>query len=295
MKTPPPLLPPMNTTIQQPISSFYQKRMSSHEPGYVLFLIDQSSSMNARFGDSNASKAQECALAVNRCLAELINICTNDEFVISNRSFISALGYGQGINDIFKNNFGTSILTVSDLDEKPLRKDKVWVTYELTNGQKIQKERAMPIWIEPVSENGTPMAEAFARAKQYAETWVEKYPTHHPPIVINVTDGEPNSMENARNAAEELQQVSTTDGATLLFNIHISSTAATPLVFPNLEADFPDQYSKFLFSLSSPLTQANVACARQAEIPVSEVSRGFAYNADYDALISCLNLLSKSM
>ena len=76
----------------------------------------------------------------------------------------------------------------------------------------------------------------------------------------------------------------------LLFNIHISSNQSAPIEFPDDESRLGDQYAKDLFQLSSPLPAYMQAIARQEGLHVSEMTRGFAFNADMVALIRFIDI-----
>ncbi len=84
--------------------------------------------------------------------------------------------------------------------------------------------------------------------------------------------------------------LSSDDGNVLLYNIHISSLNANPIMFPDSSFSLPDKYARFLFDISSVLPAKTQAIARQQGFTVTESSRGFAFNADMVQLISFLDI-----
>ena len=97
-------------------------------------------------------------------------------------------------------------------------------------------------------------------------------------------------MQNSSLVSDSIKALATNDGNVMIFNIHISSNQSASIEFPDDEDRLGDQYAKFLFRLSSPLPSYMQAIARQEGLPVSEMSRGFAFNADMVALIRFIDI-----
>src|ERR1700694_194718 len=89
-------------------------------------------------------------------------------------------------------------------------------------GMEIEVEVPIPLWVRPhAGDDDAPMCAAFQRAQELAEQWVANHPNNHPPIVINITGGIASDGDPTKPALR-LSRVSTTDGQTLLYNVHIS-------------------------------------------------------------------------
>jgi hypothetical protein len=58
----------------------------------------------------------------------------------------------------------------------------------------------------------SPAAPLF-QAKSILENWLSQHPDCFPPIVINITDGDPT------NAADEIRKLKNSDGEVLLFAV----------------------------------------------------------------------------
>ena len=97
-------------------------------------------------------------------------------------------------------------------------------------GGLVETKVKFPVWFDPVAENGTPMREAIELARDILRLWIVEHRRSYPPIVINITDGEPN--DDPTEAAGKLMALETEDGNVLLYNLHLSELAASPLLFP---------------------------------------------------------------
>jgi len=118
---------------------------------------------------------------------------------------------------------------------------------------------------------------------------VSEHAKGFPPIVINITDGEATDGEPLAEA-KALESLGTDDGASLLFNIHLSSTSAAPLELPAAPDRLPDPFAKVLFEMSSPLTPFMIARAKELGMPAEEGSRGFVFNAQPVQVIQFLDI-----
>lgn len=100
----------------------------------------------------------------------------------------------------------------------------------------------------------------------------------------------PEAPEDPSADAAALRSLATSDGETLLFNCHLSSSRAQPVVFHDSEDDLADKYAKPLFSMSSVLPEPIRQAAEQERFAVTADSRGFAFNADLQDLIQFLDI-----
>ena len=82
------------------------------------------------------------------------------------------------------------------------------------------------------------MNEIVMLAKRMISSFLNTYPRCFPPLVLNLTDGQPTDA-NPLSAAEELKNLRSSDGNVLMFNAHLSSTPSVPLTFPSDETGFP--------------------------------------------------------
>jgi hypothetical protein len=283
------------------ITMSYTQSLSSENPGYIIIMIDQSGSMSSNFGGtSGGSKAQECAKAVNRVLREIGLTCTAGQ-VIKNRCDISVLSYGASGNQAksaFAGNLASKpVVTMQELVNNCLRVDTVKMKVSDGAGGLVEVDEQFPIWIDPIASGTTPMAAAFEMAYTLVDSWTKSHQASFPPIVINITDGAPDSPSDAQVAASKLSNLGTSDGTTLILNAHISEGKAARVELPSSPTELPpgDGNAKFLFDISSELPP--VMFERAGAVGYQNLApgaRGFVYNADAETMIRLLDVGTRS-
>jgi hypothetical protein len=239
--------------------------------------------------ETGRRKADVLADAVNRFLAELSIKCSKDEGV---RDYfdIGVLGYGASVGPAFGGSLAAKDITsISDVASNPLRVDERSKKVDDGAGGLAEQTVKFPIWLDPVTNNGTPMVQALGHAKALVENWMAQHPDSFPPIVIHFTDGESTDGDPTA-AASAITSLSPRDGSVLLFNCHISSDSAPSTLFPDSDSALPNDFAKLLFRMSSPLPEKMRAAAEEEGLAAAEGSRGFAFNADAVALIQFLEV-----
>lgn len=273
----------------------YTAEVSRSNPSCLLFLLDQSESMNDPFGGAGSGeqkKSDALADATNRLLATLIIKCSKEEGV-RDYFHVGVVGYGGQVGAAFGGTLsGRDLVPLSEIATNPLRVDQRTRKMSDGAGGIVEQPFKFPVWIDPVHNNGTPMFQALDKAKSVVQGWIAQHPNCFPPIVINITDGEATDSDKGDPgaAADSIKALSVKDGNVLLFNIHLSSKQAPKSEFPDSEAALADQFAQLLFRMSSPLPPHQRSAAQQAGFSVSEGSRGFVFNADMVALVSFLDI-----
>jgi hypothetical protein len=273
--------------------SQYRQLISSANPGLILILVDQSESMKERYGAKNESKAAVAASAVNQVIYEIQQASQSGQR-IRDRCFVGVVGYGEEVKPVVGGMI--SVVAESPREVRVVKRD-----VSDGKGGLSEIDLHMPIWVQEAAANGTPMAEAFDTAADLIEDWIGGHPNSFPPVVINITDGMPNDLQQGgdgsatRAAVQRLMQLETSDGPTLLFNAHISSDDAAELIVPATLPASADQFAQFLFSLSSLIPRQLAASAVNAGFNPQSGSRAFAYNAKPETLIRLITFGSASM
>lgn len=275
------------------MNGLYVAEINRESPGCILFLLDQSQSMKGPFsGDKTTSKASAAADAINNLLMDLIVRCTlNFDEGPRNYFSIGVIGYGAraGVGPCFGGPLkGRDLVSVADLAANQLRVEERPKVIDDGSGRLVTTTVRFPVWLDPVAELGTPMAEAMQLARRVLAPWVAEHRKSYPPIVINITDGEPNT--DPTKAAGALTDLQSDDGEVLLYNIHLSSLVAAPITFPAKSAELPDRYAAMLFNISSEVPpQIREELALEG-YPVEPGTRGFVFNADPGAMIQFLDI-----
>lgn len=269
----------------------YTAEISRANPSCFLFVIDQSGSMQDPFGSGESSKrkADGVADAINRLLQELVLKCARAEGV-RDYYYVSVIGYGAQVAQAFSGSLaGKDLIPISEVANSPARiEERVKKVDDGAGGLVDQKVR-FPVWFEPIANGGTPMCLAMSRTQSILSTWLAQHPDGFPPTVINITDGESTDGDPS-SVATSIKNLASNDGNVLLYNVHISSMKATPIEFPDNEATLPDQYAQLLFRISSNLPDYTRSIASQAGYPVSDGTKGFAFNTDLVTLIKFLDI-----
>jgi hypothetical protein len=268
----------------------YSAEISRANPTSFVFLLDQSASMQDQIGSGEGQrKCDVVADALNRLLQELTIKCAKEEGV-RDYFYVSVIGYGANVGPALAGSLaGRDLVPLSEIAASPAKLETRSKKVPDGAGGLVDQEIKFPIWVNPVANGGTPMSNALTRAQSLVTSWLNDHPACFPPVVLNLTDGE-STDGNPTNPAEALRQLASTDGPTLLFNLHVTSDAAEPISFPDNDAALPNQYARTLFNLSSTLPDHMRTYAQQQGFTVSDGTRGFVFNADMTSIVQFLDI-----
>lgn len=274
----------------------YSAEISRENPSCFVFLIDQSTSMEDPLGSSLAggergqgSKADAVADAINKLLHSLVLRCAKSEGV-RDYYHVGVIGYGARVGSAFGGALaGQQLAPISAIANMPARVEERTKKEPDGAGGLVSKTVKFPIWFDPMHHGGTPMCEAFQVAQGIVAGWLSAHGACFPPIVINITDGE--STDGDPTAlAQRIQDLASSDGHVLLFNLHLSGDRSAPVVFPDDGTRLPDDYARMLHGMSSTLPESVLKSAQQEGFRVSSSTRGFAFNADLVSVIQFLEI-----
>jgi hypothetical protein len=268
----------------------YSAQITRTNPACILFLIDQSQSMNEPCVDGNPqSKAQMVADAINRLLQNVVLRSAKADGV---RDYfrVGVLGYGKRV----KSGLGGSVpfdvlVPVSKVGDAPLRVEtRTKMIHDGACGL-VEQTVKFPVWFDPEANGNTPMCEAFAAAALAVKSFIDEFPNAYPPIVLNLTDGMP-SDGNPQREARMIRNMTTTDGNALVFNLLLSQSAVAPDYFPATEDFLLDNCAKLLFRMSSRLPTKLWEVARSEGHDIQPEARGVVINADPTAVVRFLDI-----
>lgn len=268
----------------------YTAEINRTNPSCFLFLVDQSASMGSPFGGaSEKKKCEGLADALNRLLQNLLIKCAKAEG-IRDYFHVGVVGYGSEAALALSGPLaGQPLVTMSDLAAHPLRVEQRTRRVLDASGAMMDQGFKFPVWVEPVAQGKTAMCRALTLAHEYVSGFVGRFPHSFPPVVINISDGRATDGDPEEPAAA-LRELTTSDGNVLLFNIHVSSSAAEPVEFPGKESVLAHPYARLLFRLSSPLPPPMVEAARADGFALDGKPRGFVFNADLVSVIRFLDI-----
>lgn len=265
-----------------------EKQWSSATPGLLIILVDKSGSMMLPYqgADGSESRTVFVTKAINRTIREIINKNSSGKEP-KNRCFISVISYCSEVKeecsgflqDLFKSPKGTEIIKKRIGD--------------------IEKEKEYPIWIEPTNKDTwTDMRGAFLMAKKIVENWVNDKPNNPAPVIINISDGVPyydhkpneECMEETKNIAKEIMNISNADGNVLIFNAEIGDSTEK-IITPNSvsQVKVGGEGAEFLYEISSVIPSGYLKAAEKNGLPIENGSRGCIFSADADYLIKLID------
>jgi hypothetical protein len=268
----------------------YSAQISRTNPACLLFLIDQSGSMDHPFpGVFGQTKASVVADAVNRLIQNVVLRSAKADGV---RDYfrVGVIGYGKGIKAGLGGKIPFDILIpVSRVGDFPLRVETRTKSIPDGAGGVVEQKVKFPVWYDPEANGQTPMCEAMAAAGLAIKEFVAQFPDAFPPIVLNLTDGLPSDGDPQENA-RLIRSLKTSDGATLLFNLMISRQPMPAEYFPAAETGFTDTCSRLLFRMSSELPPKMWEAAKAEGHEMKPRARGVVINADPTAIVRFLDI-----
>ncbi|NEA64643.1 VWA domain-containing protein [Streptomyces sp. SID12488] len=270
----------------------YTAEISRTNPGCFIFLVDQSASMGdpMESGETTQPRAEVVSNAINRLLTELSVKCAKEEGV-RDYFHVAVIGYGHNrVGSAYQGALaGRDLVPLSEVANNPARVESRTKKVPDGAGGLVETSVQFPVWMDPVTNGGTPMTRALGYANTLVGHWVDTHPGGFPPIVLNLTDGE-STDGDPTSAAINLASHATADGPVLLFNLHVSGSGGAPITFPDAEEALPDAYAKLLFQMSSVLPSHMRSYAASQGHRVSGTTRGFVYNADIVSIVEFLDI-----
>ncbi|MEX2126901.1 MAG: vWA domain-containing protein [Xanthobacteraceae bacterium] len=262
----------------------YQAEISRDNPTCFLFVIDQSGSMD-EVTETGRTKANFVADVLNKTLYTLVTNCSKadgvrnyfDVGVIAYGGSDVATGFGGALS-------GSVIHSINAISENTLRVEERRKKVDDGAGGVVEQKTKFPIWFDAKSAGGTPMRAGLSKTMETVADWCDAHARSYPPTILHVTDGQ--STDGApEEVADGLRQMATSDGPSLLFNLHVTGHGGLEIVFPTSEAELIDEYSRMLFRMSSPLPAHLAKFAGDKGYSISDGSRGFIFNGDPQCVV----------
>ncbi|HET6205017.1 MAG TPA: VWA domain-containing protein [Planctomycetota bacterium] len=267
----------------------YTAEISRKQATGFVFVIDQSGSMKDKMA-SGATKADFVADVLNKTLANLIIRSTKSDGV-RNYFEVGVLVYGgKGVKPGFGEELSETLLQpLADVAANPLRVEERTKKVDDGAGGLVEQPIKFPVWFEPTSAGGTPVCEALRQTAASLVAWCDEHPNSYPPTVLHVTDGE-STDGDPEEIGRQLQEIATSDGNVLVFNLHIDTSEGTGLMFPSDETSLPDANARRLFRMSSLLPEHLVKGAVQAGYSATHDSRFFGYKAGTEGIVDFFDI-----
>lgn len=222
----------------------YQNAFTRANPGLIVFLVDQSKSMEDSWSN-NQSLAENTSNSINSVIYELILRLTLPSGQVKRSAFLTIIGYGG------QDNYKANIVADDWIDEIESTYPVESMSIMTPAGNIVQDCTKV---LEPVIGGGTPMASAFKTAKDIIESWIQTHNTAEDPIpvIINISDGDPtDNVTELKQYVSEINNLVIPDGKPLIFNIHLSSNSSNEVKFAKTLPQNSDAMTSLLHEISS--------------------------------------------
>lgn len=279
---------------------YNQEITRKHRAAFVL-LLDRSMSMQqiVRFGHMVATMSEVVAYTANTFITEFIDRCRRSDGI---RDYydVAVLGYcNHRVENLLSED---GFISIKKLADRMPRITTVAFESELDDGSRLLTNHRQHRWVEPLAEGNTPMYEALLHARNLVEEWCEQEQNQEsfPPIVINITDGEPTDCtdNDLLDVCTLIKRTATANGNTLLINIHIcSNNNLQSTIFPMPEELTRASHKvRLLADCSSTMPQAfDNAIHELKGLGAMPPYIGLGYNATVVELLSMINIGSRSI
>lgn len=253
----------------------YSKRITPSSPALIIIAVDQSGSMNEAFTNHSmiVSKSEIASMIASAMIDELV--CRSRHADRNRRYFdISVFGYSKiDAYPLLCDSWHPVPITLFEQHE-PKRLIRT-IEYLTPDNHLRLIEEPYSEWIEPKAAGPTPMLEMLDRVTDMVREWCANRQNQDsfPPIVFNITDGV-DEMEYTtlhKRKVEQLKQIGTNDGNTIVINVCIDSCPKEErLNFPSL-ANIPSQHpAKLLVDISTILPECFATLHKRYNTKLSE-------------------------
>ena len=266
----------------------------------IVILIDQSWSM-AEMSDIDKnvlSKAEVVSIVAGKLIDELaLRSFRNGDY----RDYfdIAILGYSDDkvyslISDTIR------FCPITSLAVRSVPKREITSYYNSPEGT-VSVSESVSMWIEPRAKGNTPMRQAMLKAEQLLNDWCSRPENEDsfPPLLFNITDGEASdgTDDELRQISKRVRNIGTSDGHTLMINIHISTNNSQSLIFPcRHEVDWSSNYISTLADMSSEIPSRFNDYVRSCRADYAQPPYlAMSYNASITELVALLNIGTRSV
>lgn len=283
----------------------YTKAITQQNRSAVIFCIDCSTSMQelVEFNNVWMSKAEVVAMITNIMIDELYTRSSRHNR-IRNYYDIAVIGYcGDEVENMLENG-PIEFTPITNLERmKPQQRDYCF-KQQLHDGTSIYANFVVNEWIKAKAKGRTPMYEALIEAHRLVDEWctIHRHRDSFPPMIFHITDGYANdgSPSDLISIAQDIKSTGTSDGNTLLINVHIGSGdnyCEHSILFPyHLDMHNTSTRMHMLYMMSSEVPENiehQLPAIEQAE--AEGPRRLVAYNISPCELFNIVNIGSESL
>ena len=282
----------------------YTRPITQQHRSAIIFCLDCSTSMQelVEFNERIMSKAEIVSMITNIMIDELI-IRSSRQHQIRHYYDIAFIGYhGKSVENLLGHP-RIEFIPITRLEElNPIQRDYCFKQY-FEDGRTTYANFVIHEWIPAKADGRTPMYEALIEVYRLVDEWCMRPENKNsfPPMVFHITDGNATDGKpiDLISIAQNIKQTGTTDGHTLLVNVHIGSGdefCERGILFPNkVDRRSASEQMATLFEMSSI---APDALLHQLPEPIADDDqrpRLVAYNISPCELLNIVNIGSESI
>ena len=252
-------------------------KITTTNPGLVLFLIDGSHSTGVTWGDGKQLLSESIMRQTNQFILDLVINAVFDDGEIRDRVKLSAfVAQGEDVNWAFE---------IEQPEEKWLSAEQ-WAN----SGRKVENSN-VPIWVEYTPQGKTPLFDGWMQSFQIISDFNKQYPGS-PVFMVTLTDGDFKELLGSKTDREKedmkLQlDALKADESFVHLVVHISPDNLEPLAFPTSAPN--DEFGCFLFDAATWMPAIAFENSRDGQ----QNRRAYILNADAGGLSKALELGSK--
>ncbi len=279
----------------------YSARITRNNRAAFILLCDRSGSMAEEvvFEGERITKAVAVTRIINMFVDELVNRCRREEGI---RDYfdIAVIEYGgDGVVPLIPAKWGFT--TPSELAKTPVENMTLHILRRLPDGSQVTSVVRRRQWITPKASGDTPMGEALKEAEKLVRMWCSK-PSNaksFPPLILNITDGEASDAcyRELCDCADNIRDTGTSDGNTLLMNIHLATTGepGPEIRFPSRLEEIPlHPYARLLWDMSSLMPDCYSSIISESGDGGAPPFKAMAYNCTVNELFPMMTIGSVS-
>jgi hypothetical protein len=255
----------------------------------VVFLIDESTAMEARVAGGTKAKAECVATAVNSLLNQLGGGPSLDVALVGYRS---RPGAQADIGSRWDGPLaGRQFVNAAQLAASPLAVETRLRKVPAADGTIREEQVRFPVWYRPTLGPAVPRRDAYDGCRRLLSDWVTSNGGGaKPPLVISLL-GELGEQESLLAASEGLRRLACPGGSPWLFHVHLGTLARMPAtLYPSSDVHLATTAMRDLFAASTPLPSPLVAALQQAQVKINAAARGAILNAQMADLVRFLSL-----
>jgi len=157
----------------------YLAEISRENPTAILFVIDQSGSMDEKM-TTGKTKADFVADVLNKTLYTLITNCTKADGV-RNYFDVGVITYGGlGVRGGLGGTLSGGVVhPITALATTPLRIEDRTRLEDDGAGGVLERRIKFPVWFDPTSLGGTPMCAGLTKAAEELVSWCDTHPNSY--------------------------------------------------------------------------------------------------------------------